>query len=153
MDIFIPRINSDFNSSIFHGTFPIRLKNADVSPIFKKGDLLDKTNYRPVSILPALSKIFEKLLFSQINNFMDSKLSMHQCGFRKYMSAQNCLLVMLEKWSACLDNKGSCSVLLTDLSKAFDCLIHNLLIVKLSAYGFDYNSLKLIYSYFYIGRL
>ena len=147
MDIFIPRINSDFNSSIFHGTFPINLKNADVSPIFKKGDRLDKTNYRPVSILPTLYKIFEKLLFSQINNYMDSKLSMHQCGFRKNISAQNCLLVMLEKWRACLDNKGSCGVLLTDLSKAFDCLIHDLLIAKLSAYGFDYNSLKLIYSY------
>ena len=66
------------------------------------------------------------------------------------MSAQNCLLVMLEKlekWRACLDNKGSCGVLLTDLSKAFDRLIHDLLIAKLSAYGFDYNSLKLIYSY------
>ena len=63
------------------------------------------------------------------------------------MSAQNCLLVMLEKWRACLDNKGSCGVLLTDLRKAFDCLIHDLLIAKLSAYGFDYNSLKLIYCY------
>ena len=78
---------------------------------------------------------------------MDAKLSMHQCGFRKNLSAQNCLLVMLEKWRKCLDNKGYTGVLLTDLSKAFDCLIHDLLIAKLNAYGFHYNSLKLIYSY------
>ena len=63
------------------------------------------------------------------------------------MSAQNALLFMLEKWKCCLDNKGSTGVLLTDLSKAFDCLRHDLLIAKLSAYGFDHNSIKLLHSY------
>ena len=61
---------------------------------------------------------------------MDAKLSTHQCGFRKNLSAQNCLLVMLEEWRKCLDNKGSTGVLLTDLSKAFDCLIHELCKIK-----------------------
>ena len=69
---------------------------------------------------------------------MDPKLSMHQCGFRKNLSAQNCLLVILEKWRKCLDNKGSTDVILTDLSKAFDSLIHDLLVAKLNAYCFDY---------------
>ena len=63
------------------------------------------------------------------------------------MSAQHCLLYMIEKWKKCLDNKGKSGVLLTDLSKAFDCLVHDLLIAKLNAYGFDYLSLKLIYNY------
>ena len=63
------------------------------------------------------------------------------------MNAQNCLLFMIEKWRKCLDNKGKSGVLLTDLSKAFDCLNHELLIAKLSAYGVDYMSLKLIHSY------
>ena len=79
---------------------------------------------------------------------MENKLSIYQCGFRKGMSAQNCLLLMIEKWRKSLDNKGKAGVLLTDLSKAFDCLVHDLLIAKLGAYyGFDYLSLKLIHSY------
>ena len=64
---------------------------------------------------------------------MNPKLSMYQYGFRKHTSAQNCLLFMLEKWRKCLDNKGSTGIILTDLSKAFDCLIHDLLIAKLNA--------------------
>ena len=78
---------------------------------------------------------------------MDAKLSIHQCGFRKGYSAQHCLVAMLEKWRATLDNRGCSGVLLTDLSKAFDCLSHDLLLAKLEAYGFDYMSVKLLHSY------
>ena len=137
----------DFNASVTSGFFPNNQKYADVSPIFKAFDRHIKTNYRPVSILPALSKITERLMFYQIDKYMDGKLSMYQCGSRKGMSAQNCLLFMIEKWKKCLDKKGKAGVLLTDLSKTFDCLVHELSIAKLNAYGFDYFSLKLINNY------
>ena len=67
-DIFSKKLHIDFLQAIYGGIFPNKMKNADVSPVFKKGDRINICNYRPVSILPSDSKIFEKLVFSQINN-------------------------------------------------------------------------------------
>ena len=88
-DIFALKLHDDLNQSIDYGTFPKNLKDADVTPVHKKEDRTDKSNYRPVSILPAISKIYERILFCQVNKFMDNKLSKHQCGFRKGYSAQH----------------------------------------------------------------
>ena len=151
VSIFAPKILIDFNYFIKTGIFPSKQKLADIAPIFKKENKPQTTNhkenYRQISILPALSKVFEKLMFYQINEYMCDKLSIFLCGFRKGMSAQNCLLFMVEKWRKCLDKSGNAGVLLTDLSKAFDCIWHDLLIAKLHAYGFESCSLKLVYSY------
>ena len=68
-----------------------------------------------------------------------------KCSFRKDYSAQHCLLAMIEKWKTAVDNGGVFAALLTDLSKAFDCIPHDLIIAKLAAYGFDTNALKLIH--------
>ena len=120
---------------------------ADITPAYKKDDAADKGNYRPVSILPAVSKIFERNMYNQIYNYMNLHLSPYLCGFRKGYSAEYCLITMLERWKKALDKKHMACALLTDLSKAFDCINHELLIAKLEAYGFDNDSLGYIYSY------
>ena len=111
---------------------------AEVTP-HKKDETTKKDNYRPASILPSVSKIVEK--------DMNDKLSPYLCGFRKGYNTQYCLMIMLEKWKKALDNKKVAGALLTDLSKAFDCLHHNLLIAKLEAYGCGHSSFILIYNY------
>ena len=120
---------------------------ADVTPIHKRDDKTDKTNYRPISILPNLSKVYERLMYNQISPYFDSVFSKFQCKFRKIFNAQHCLLTMVEKWRKTLDEGGETGAVLTDLSKAFDCIDHNLLIAKLNAYGFEKRSLEFIHSY------
>ena len=116
-----------------------------VSPLHKKGRKDNKENYRPVSILPALSKILGRILFEQISVYFDKFLSDQQCGFRKGYSTQHCLLNLLEKWKNSVDKGKAFGALLTDLSKAFDCLDHELLTAKLNAYGFTLPVLPLIH--------
>ena len=118
---------------------------ADITPAFKKGGKHDKSNYRPVSILPILSKVYEKCLYKQIENYMENILSNFQCGFRKGFNTQQCLIGMIEKAKSIMDKGRHFSALLTDLSKAFDCLLHDLLKTKLDAYGIKNDALYLIF--------
>ena len=86
-------------------------------------------------------------MYERLSKYFDNKLSKFQCGFRKGYSAQHCLAVMIEKWRKVLDKGGSFGVLLTDLSKTFDCLPHDLLIAKLHSYGLNRISLELLLNY------
>ena len=95
------------------------MKYADVTPIYKKDDKTDKTNYRPISILPNLSKIYERLMYNQISPYFDSVFSKFQSGFWSFQCT-HCLLTMVEKWRKILDEGGKTGVVLTDLSKTFD---------------------------------
>ena len=133
--IFASCLYDFFNQSIQNSEFPSILKNANITPMFKKGYRGSKENYRLVSIFLVISKIFEKLLCKQITIFMDPLLSKYQCGFRKGYSAQHCLLAVLKKWKNVFEKGKIFGALLTDLSKAFDILSHDLLIAKLNAYG------------------
>ena len=106
-----------------------------------------KESYKPVSVLPDLPKIFEKCMFEQMPQFFENIFLKYQCGFRKGFSTQQYLLAMLEKWKRSVDKSQMFGALLTDLSKIFDCLDHELLIAKLNAYGFSLTALKLVHNY------
>ena len=133
-------------SCIENSILPSDLKFADVTPVFKKKSKTSKDNYRPISILPNISKIYERCIYNQMQTYFDN-LSKYQYGFRKGFNAQHCLVNMIEKWKESVDSGGAFGALMTDLSKAFDCLNHELLIAKLDAYGFDIKSKKLIQQY------
>ena len=130
-DIFANFITDHFNYCIANGEFPDELKHADVIPVHKKNEKCNKTNYRPVSILTNISKIYEKLLYNQLSKYFGSLLATNQCRFQKGFSSQYCLLMMLEKFKEAIDRENQFGVLLTDLLKAFDCIDHKLLIAKL----------------------
>ena len=135
------------NANIKENIFPDELKYADITPAFKNDETISKTNYRPISILAGYSKIYERVLHEQMNKFANDKLSIHLCGFRKGYSTQYALINLIEKWRSHLDKSGIVGTILLDLSKAFDCLPHDLLIAKLEAYGYGTGSLHLINDY------
>ena len=127
--------------------FPTSLKTADVAPIHEEKERTLKKNYRPIIILPILSKLYENIIHEQISTYINKHLSPYLFGYRKGYGTQHCLLVMIEMWRKALDEKKVAGAILTDLSKAFDCLNHDLLIAKLTAYGYDKSALKFIYDY------
>ena len=120
--------------------FPNDLKLAEVTPVFKKEDELSKENYRPISFLSHLSKIFEIIAFNQMSRFLESKFSLLLTGFRKNDSTQHALLNMIEKCKHALEKDSKVGTIFMDLSKAFETPNHNLLLVKLNAYGFSFNA-------------
>ena len=129
-------ITFHINKAINDCNFPSDLKVADVSPIFKTDDSAFKKNYRPISVLPCISKIFERVLNNQMVRFMKERLSDLLCGFREKDRMQHALITLIESCRNCLDNKGVVGMVQMDLSKAHDCLPHDLFIAKLAAYGF-----------------
>ena len=135
------------NSTIDGNTYPDQTKRAEVTPLYKKSDNLAKENYRPLSILTSTSKIFEGIMCDQLLNFVSPLLSNELAAYRKTYSCNNVLVKCVENWRKSLDNNEHVGCILIDLSKAFDCLPHGLLIAKLNAYGVTKDSCKLILSY------
>ena len=146
-EVACPFLTDCINSAIFNCRFPDELKEANVSPKFKSKDATAKPNFRPISVLPSVSKIYERVLKNQITPFFQDKLSVILSGFRECYSTQHALIRILELWRRCLDSSGIVGTILMDLSKAYDCLPHDLLIAKLEAYGFSSDSLQLVCSY------
>ena len=147
MDIYLPLLTDIINESLKRGIFPDELKVAEAIPLFKKGVPFDKTNYQPVSFLSHISKVFERIIYNQINEYIEPFLSKVLTGLRKNHNTQHSLLKILENVKEVLDQGNSVKTIFMDLSKAFDTLNHDLLIAKLKAYGFYGKSLSYIHSY------
>ena len=116
-------------------------------PVYKKLDSLEKENYKPVNLLPHTSKVFERIIYKQINTYMEDKISNYVTGFRKSHGTQHSLVIMLERWKQAIDKGEYISVMYMDLSKAFDTINHDLLLAKLRAYGFSASLLNGLHSY------
>ena len=124
------------------------MKTARVTPVYKnpkKESRLDKTCFRPVSVLTIFSKVFERFILDSMLEYTNNILSEHISAYRKRYSCQNVLLKLTENWRQHLDGDQIVGAVLMDLSKAFDCLPHELLIAKLSAYGIDKNTKILLF--------
>ena len=102
--------------------FPAGLKRAKVIPLFKKKDPLNKENYRPVTILPTISKVYERVMHDQLTEHFDRIFNPFLAAFRKGFGCQSTLLRLLEDWHMALDRHECAAAILMDLSKVFDCL-------------------------------
>ena len=146
-DILSKPLTMIINSGIRTHIFPENEKIASVTPVYKSGDKLRKENYRPISILNVFSKVFERFLYNQLNAHFNNILSQFLSAYRKHFSTQHVLLRIIENWKLHLDNNKIVGAILMDLSKAFDCLPHELIIAKLAAYGLGKRALQVIFSY------
>ena len=125
------------NMSILTEVVPDRFKDARVKPLFKKGSRLDPGNYRPVSILPVLSKVLEKAANSQLRQFLESNglLFEYQSGFRSGHSTDTCLINLTDRIRSETAKGNVTGMVLIDLQKAFDTCDHSILLQKLSKMG------------------
>ena len=138
-----------FNQFMDQGIFPDELKIGQVIPVYKKGNKEELQNYRPISILPAFSKIFEKIIYCRLYSFLSAKnvISDTQFGFRKGHSTSHALNYSIEKIYGHLEANKHVIGIFIDLSKAFDTIDHNQLMHKIENYGFRGKAFNLIKSY------
>ena len=154
IDVIAPHLTLTFNKCIDYGVFPDLMKLSKVIPLFKAGSTTDPTNFRPISILPTLSKIFEKLILNQLQaHFGINKLmSTQQFGFTKGRSTTDAGVDLVQHIFQAWEESHDAIGIFCDLSKAFDCVKHDILIEKLAHYGITGTASSLLESYL-IGRV
>ena len=149
LKIISPILTNIFNSMVSNGIYPTCLKSACVTPLFKSGDSLNPRNYRPISVLKSINKIFERLLLHRLNSFTSTYniMSNSQYGFTCNRGINDALFDLLGSIREALLSSNYCIAVFCDFSKAFDTLDNQRLLMKLSRYGIRGNALSLIKSY------
>jgi hypothetical protein len=146
-DVLSPSLCVLFNLSLSKGYVPADWRLANVVPIFKSGDKQSIANYRPVSLLSIISKVFERCIHNRIYPYISHCITDYQHGFVKGKSTCSQMLRFTDFIGSCLDNNSQVDVIYLDFAKAFDTVPHNLLLKKLSMYGFGGNMLRWFSSY------
>ena len=144
-----PYLSTLINESVQSGIVPPELKTAKIIPLHKNGDKLLLNNYRPISLLPAMSKIFEKVMHHRISTFLEkyNRLSPSQFGFRSSRDTSSALQVILHNIYSALDQKLLAANVYLDFSKAFDTVPHDIILTKLEHHGIRGSTLDWFRSY------
>ena len=137
------------NLSLATGMFPNAWKNARICPVFKRGDTTNPSNYRPISILPVISKIIERAVFDQIYPFLseNNMIYKYQSGFRPQHSTLTALINITEDWYEAIDKGNYVGLVMIDLKKAFDTVNHDILLQKLKQFNVSNESIRWFQSY------
>ena len=148
-NIVAPSLTSVVSKSILTGIYPNDWKEAKVTPLFKKGLKSDPNNYRPISLIPVVSKVFEKIVYNKRYHYLDDNKLLLGCqsGFRSLHSTLTALLEVTDAWSVNIDNGLLNGVVFIDLTKAFDTSDHEIILRKMSYLGVDQAAIKWFSSY------
>ena len=147
IDAHLQQLTNAMDYTLQTNCFPDKLKHSDVIPVYEKLDPLEKEYYILVNLLPNVSKVFERIIYKQINTYMEDKISNYVTGSRKSDGTQHSLVIMLRRWKQAIYKGEYMYVMYMDLSIAFDTINHKLLLAKLRAYGFSTSALSLLDSY------
>ena len=134
-----PALTHIINLSIKQKKYPDIWKDSKVVPLYKKNDILNPENYRPISLIPVVSKILERAICDQMMKYLTENNLLHpnQHAYKTKHNTTTAMLQMTDKWTQAIDSGQMAGVCLIDMSAAFDLVDHNLMIEKMSIYGFS----------------
>ena len=148
-DQITPTLTHIINLSLKTQVYPEQWKDSKVIPLHKKDDMLNPKNYRPVAIIPILSKVMERAVFQQTMTYLvnNSLLNPSHHAYRSNHSTTTAMIEMMDTWTQAVDSGEMAGVCMLDMSAAFDVVDHDILLQKMSVYGFSRNMVSWFCSY------